>query len=177
MTDHLPYWLAAAHLRGMTSRTFMQWHAIFPDIKDIFTKSRDELSAVGMSGNHINALQQPDWREVDKALLWSQQPQHHLVTIADSNYPRLLKEIYDPPLVLYVRGDPEILRDPQVAMVGSRHASPVGIKNAEQFASQLTKFGYIVTSGLASGIDAASHRGALSAGGKTIAVIGTGQHC
>jgi DNA processing protein len=177
MIDNLSFWLAATHLRGMSSRTFMQWHAIFPDIKGMFSKSRAELAGFGMSAKHINALLEPDWREVDKALLWSQELGNHLVTITDKHYPQLLKQIYDPPLVLYVRGDPDILCMPQVAMVGSRHASPIGIKNAEQFAGQLTRFGYAITSGLASGIDAASHRGALSAGGKTLAVIGTGQHC
>ena len=94
--------------------------------------------------------------------------------MADDDYPSLLKEIADPPLVLYVRGNKAALKQTQLAMVGSRHATPTGLQNAEQFAYSLASAGIAVTSGLALGIDGASHRGALAAGGVTIGVAGTG---
>lgn len=86
----------------------------------------------------------------------------------------MLKEISSPPPVLFVRGNPEILSLPQIAIVGSRNPSKLGLETATNFAKDLTHHGYIITSGLALGIDAASHQGALQGHGLTIAVAGTG---
>ena len=92
----------------------------------------------------------------------------------DRCYPVRLKEIYDPPLVLYVRGDPEVLVKPGIAMVGTRHPTPYGSGMAERLACDLAAQGLVIISGMARGVDTASHRGAISAKGKTIAVFGTG---
>ena len=102
------------------------------------------------------------------------QPGLHCLTWDDPLYPRLLREIPRPPPLLYVRGDPSCLSLPQLAIVGSRNPSGGGSENAERFAHYLAERGFAITSGLALGIDAAAHRGALRAGGKTIAVMGTG---
>jgi DNA processing protein len=102
------------------------------------------------------------------------QPGLHCLTWNDPLYPRLLREIPRPPPLLYVRGDPSCLSLPQLAIVGSRNPSGGGSENAERFAHYLAERGFAITSGLALGIDAAAHRGALRAGGKTIAVMGTG---
>jgi DNA processing protein len=102
------------------------------------------------------------------------QPGLHCLTWEDPLYPRLLREIPRPPPLLYVRGDPSCLSLPQLAIVGSRNPSGGGSENAERFAHYLAERGFAITSGLALGIDAAAHRGALRAGGKTIAVMGTG---
>lgn len=102
------------------------------------------------------------------------QPNLHGITYDDPLYPRLLREIPRPPPLLFVRGDPTCLSLPQLAIVGSRNPSGGGIENAERFAHYLAERGFAITSGLALGIDAAAHRGALRAGGKTIAVMGTG---
>lgn len=99
---------------------------------------------------------------------------HHVVTWASELYPFLLRDIPDPPPVLYVLGDVEILRQTQLAMVGSRNPTPAGKDNALQFAASLAEMGIVITSGLALGIDAAAHEGALRAKGRTIAVAGTG---
>ncbi len=93
---------------------------------------------------------------------------------ADAAYPPLLLEITKPPAPLFVRGDAGTLLLPQLAIVGRRNATPGGIETAHQFAAWLAARGFCITSGLAEGIDAAAHRGALSVGGKTIAVCGTG---
>lgn len=105
---------------------------------------------------------------------WQNQPNHYLITLSDPRYPSRLKEIHDPPDFLFLRGDPEILNQPQIAVVGSRNPTPVGCEIAAEIAGQLTQRGFCITSGLALGIDAAAHRGALTAKGKTIAVLGCG---
>ena len=93
---------------------------------------------------------------------------------SDPLYPRHLKEIYDPPIILYVRGDAELLNKPGIAMVGTRHPTPYGSGMAERLACDLAAQGLVIISGMARGVDTASHRGAISAKGKTVAVFGTG---
>ena len=96
------------------------------------------------------------------------------LTLADDDYPELLRHLPDPPLALFYRGDTALLKRPAVAMVGSRRASAYGLNAARHLAGQLAIAGVTVVSGLARGIDAASHEAALDAGGGTIAVLGTG---
>jgi DNA processing protein len=98
----------------------------------------------------------------------------HLLTPADARYPALLREIPSPPRQLFVRGNVAALSLPQLAIVGSRNATPAGAETAHSFASHLAARGFCITSGLAEGIDAGAHRGALAAGGLTLAVCGTG---
>ena len=102
------------------------------------------------------------------------QPDLHCLRFDDALYPRLLREIPKPPPMLFVRGDVACLSLPQLAMVGSRNPTAGGLENAERFARYLAECGFAITSGLALGIDAAAHQGALNARGKTIAVMGTG---
>jgi DNA processing protein len=100
-----------------------------------------------------------------------------LVTWVDEGYPSLLKEIADPPLVLYVAGDVETLNTPAIAIVGTRHPSMYGRETTQRFAYQLAVAGYTITSGLAEGVDTEAHAGALKAKGKTIAVLGGALDC
>ncbi len=97
-----------------------------------------------------------------------------MLSMDDPSYPPRLKEIYDPPLILRVRGNPEVLTKPGVAMVGTRHPTPYGSGMAERLACDLAAQGLVIISGMARGVDTASHRGAISAKGKTVAVFGTG---
>jgi len=121
-------------------------------------------------------------KKVDQAIEWTQQPNQAIVTWQQSHHPPLLKQISDPPLLLYVRGDIQLLSQPQLAIVGSRNASKTGRLIASDFAHYLASVGLVVTSGLASGIDKAAHEGALKAlnadanqsSGTTIAVVATG---
>jgi DNA processing protein len=113
-------------------------------------------------------------RAVEHALAWAEQPGRAVVTLADSAYPRLLLEIADPPALLYCHGRTELLNRPALAAVGSRNATAQGASNAEQFARAFSAAGLTIVSGLAQGIDAAAHRGGLTAEGSTIAVLGTG---
>jgi DNA processing protein len=105
---------------------------------------------------------------------WLEDKQNHIITLGDSNYPQALLNISDPPLLLYVKGRLDLLNCAAVAIVGSRHATPQGMSNAEQFAANLSDAGLCIISGMAHGIDAAAHRGALQGKGSSIAVVGTG---
>lgn len=105
---------------------------------------------------------------------WARQPQHHLLPFDDPRYPPLLREISDPPALLFVWGDVDVLSRPQLAIVGSRKPTIDGRDNARRFAAGISAAGYVVTSGLALGIDAEAHRGTLENKGLTIAVLGTG---
>lgn len=111
---------------------------------------------------------------VDADLDWARQPGRQLVSCLDDAFPPLLHQIPDYPVLLYVDGDADLLKLPQIAMVGSRNCTPGGAQNAFDFAMQCAAAGLAVTSGMALGIDSAAHRGALEMGGVTIAVIGTG---
>jgi DNA processing protein len=118
-------------------------------------------------------LRDPDRAAAEQDLGWMQKHAVRLVTLIGTDYPALLKQIPDPPAALFARGDVSLLNAPQLAMVGSRNPSVEGRRNAEEFAEYLAKCGLVIVSGMALGIDAASHRGAMK-GGKTIAVWGTG---
>jgi len=109
----------------------------------------------------------------EQLLDWCDRHQVRCLTLTDPDYPELLKEVSAAPPLLFVRGDADLLSMPQLAVVGSRNASPQGLQQAEQFARALADSGFVITSGLALGIDGAAHRGALQ-GGKTLAVLGTG---
>lgn len=171
---HLPYWLAATYLPGIGPRTLLRLLDHFSDITTLFHATADDLRAIGLSEKQILALKQPDWQAVESDLAWLQIAGNHIIAFSDPDYPALLKEISDPPLVLYVRGDKSVLTKMQIAMVGARNATPTGLKNAEWFAKSLAQAGCVITSGLAAGVDAAAHRGALAVGQITIGVAGTG---
>jgi len=111
---------------------------------------------------------------VDAARRWADAPGHAIITLADREYPPRLLEIADPPALLYVDGRTELLARTSLAIVGSRNATPQGIANAASFARALSEAGLTIVSGLALGIDAAAHRGALEGDGSTIAVLGAG---
>jgi DNA processing protein len=111
------------------------------------------------------------------ALQWLEEPGQHVLMWDDPRYPALLAELADAPPLLFVAGEPSVLEAPQLAMVGSRRASQPGLDNARAFARSLAGGGFVITSGLALGIDGAAHQGALEAGGKTLAVLGTGLQC
>jgi len=131
-------------------------------------------SANSLTAKQLSAFHHPDWGRIEAILVASQQCGSEVLTFDDPLYPDLLKQIYDPPLLLFVKGNVQLLNAKQVAIVGSRFASPKGREIAFDFAKKLTEQQFIVTSGLALGIDAAAHRGSLSSSGTTIAVVATG---
>lgn len=111
---------------------------------------------------------------VEATLAWLEGSDCHFLAVRDPGYPQLLREIPDPPHVLYVRGRVDLLNAPAIGIVGSRNATLQGVRDAEAFATALSDAGFAVVSGLALGIDAAAHRGGLAGRGSSIAVLGTG---
>lgn len=172
--QELPYWLAASYVKGARPRMIQRLLEKFNDIVSVFQASAMDLREAGLSELEVALIREPDWRAVEKDLRWAENKNHQILTLRDEIYPRLLKEISSPPLILYILGDPAVLSQPQVAIIGSRHPTNEGISRARAFAETLVKSGYVITSGLALGIDGASHRGALLAYGRTIGVLGTG---
>ena len=132
------------------------------------------LESAGLSSEKARRLACPDAAAVDKILAWLEADDQALLTIDDPLYPRLLADINDPPLCLYVKGDTNSLSLPSLAIVGSRNPTQGGIENAREFARHLARTGFTIVSGLAEGIDATAHAGALDVAGTTIAVMGTG---
>ena len=127
---------------------------------------------LGSAHQHARAV--PDWRAVEADLDWLANPGRQLITLCMPAYPPRLRHIPDPPPVLFVEGDAEILSAAQVAMVGSRRATPWGVETAHCLSAELAGCGLTVTSGLALGVDAASHRGAMAGHGRTVAVAANG---
>lgn len=111
---------------------------------------------------------------VGTVLAWLTDPANHIVTLADPEYPQALLQTTDPPVLLYVKGNRDLLNRPAFAIVGSRSATPQGVDTAETFARTLSDAGLAIVSGLALGIDAAAHRGGLAGTARSIAVVGTG---
>lgn len=170
---NLKYWLALLRVPGIGGQTLMRLLEHF-ELDRIFTGSTANLRALGFSDRVISGLQSPDWNLVEQDLLWLSQPDNHVLTLYQPAYPQQLREISNPPPVLFVKGNVELLSQRQLAIVGSRNPSSLGTKTAIEFAEILAAAGLIITSGLALGIDAASHQGALNVNGRTIAVAGTG---
>ncbi len=158
---------------GLGCKTFLRLLASHTPAQ-LFAEPAAALGALGLKSDIANAIAKPDWSLIDYDLAWLSQPNHRVMTLYDEDYPSLLKEIADPPPLLFVRGNPELLSSPQIAIVGSRNPSTSGLEIAFNFAKTLSQCGFTITSGLALGIDAASHRGALKANGPTLAVAGTG---
>ena len=111
---------------------------------------------------------------VERTCRWGEHPEHHVIALADARYPKALREITDPPPVLYAHGRVELLDAASIAIVGSRNATAQGRRDAEGFGRALSSVGLCIVSGMALGIDAAAHRGGLAASGSSVAVLGTG---
>lgn len=172
--DGLAAWLRLTLTPGLGGESQRKLLGAFGLPEAIFAASRLTVRAV--IGERADLLFDPIPEDaIARTLDWASQPGQHVVTLADAEYPPALLEIPDPPTLLYVRGNPRLLRQHALGIVGSRNPTPQGIQNAEQFARALAGQGLCIVSGLALGIDAAAHRGALAAsGGATVAVIGTG---
>jgi len=172
--DGIRPWLALARTPGLHSGLLPFLAARYGEATRAVRASRDDLLALGMPPASATWLASPDLSLLDQDERWLASPGRHLVAWESDPYPTLLREIPDAPVALFVEGDPALLSLPQIAMVGSRNPTHGGRESAIAFARQLAASGLTITSGFAMGIDAASHRGALLAGGTTIAVCGAG---
>ncbi len=167
-------WLKVARAPALDGQRLLELLPTVTGIDALLALSAAELAALGLGEATIRALKQPDPGLLEQDRAWLSASGAHLVAIDHEDYPPLLRRISDPPPVLFVRGDPTSLWLPQLAVVGSRNPTAAGREHAGDFAASLARAGLAITSGLAAGIDAAAHRGALAAGGVTIAVLGCG---
>ncbi len=172
--DGIRPWLALARTPGLHAGLLTPLLARYGDVAGLLLASHDELFDLGLSPGAIRCLKAPDQAALDRDEHWLQEAPHHFIPWDSEHYPALLREIPDAPVGLFVDGNWHVLGLPQLAVVGSRNPTHAGIEAAHSFASRLAAGGLTITSGLAIGIDAASHRGALDGGGKTVAVCGTG---
>ena len=168
-------WLALGLTPGLGATRVRRLVEHFGSVAAVFRASLTELEATGMlavsaqaiaTGKSLELAQEEGTRAAAAGA--------RILTLDDPAYPAQLKQIYDPPVVLYVRGDVEALARYGIAMVGTRHPTPYGTGMAERLGADLAAHGLVIISGMARGVDTASHRGALAAKGTTIAVFGTG---
>lgn len=146
------------------------------DPERIFHLGKRELRAVEGIGeaSALSVLSFDDWEKVDHILEKTEQNGSEIISLADPEYPDLLKQIYDPPILFWIRGDAEALKLPGVAVVGTRNTSPYGRKMAGKFTGELAEKDLCIFSGLAHGIDAIAHKTALEHNARTVAVLGSG---
>jgi DNA processing protein len=167
-------WLALAMAPGVGTAYFIRLLARFRTPTNVLRASRAALEETVGRELAQRIVQYADYADIDAQERLMDQYGASLITLDDPNYPLRLAEIYDPPLAVFVRGQFARGDMPCIAVVGTRRASPYGIHMAETLSRQLASRGFAIVSGLATGIDAAAHRGALEAGGQTIAVLGNG---
>lgn len=170
----LKAWLALSLTRGLGSDGACRLLKEFGSPEAVFSASVGSLKSVVKADVAAEISKGIADDLLTPALDWLEDSNNHLVTLADSDYPQALLNIPDPPLLLYVKGRRDLLNQPALAVVGSRNATPQGVNNAEAFARSLSDAGLCIISGMAHGIDAAAHRGALQGRGSSIAVVGTG---
>lgn len=166
-------WLIALRA-GLVGQSLAKAVQALGGVSELCSASRGDLRRAGLEQAQIDAIHRPDQALLDSDLAWLANPDHHLVSIDHDLYPSLLRQISSPPTTLFVVGDPAVLWQPQIGIVGSRNPTAGGLDNARAFSAELSRQGLTVTSGLARGIDSATHAAAIEAGAQTIAVMGTG---
>ena len=172
--ESLKAWLALSLVRGLGNESARRLLGELGSPEAIFTASLGTLKQF-VKSDIAAAINEGICSEaLEPALSWSGNDNNHIVTLADTQYPRSLLNIPDPPLLLYVKGRLDLLNVSSLAIVGSRNATPQGISNAEAFAKSLSDAGLCIISGMAHGIDAAAHTGALRGAGSSVAIVGTG---
>jgi DNA processing protein len=169
------YWLALSLTEGLGVTRIRKLIEHFGNPESVFRASLTELEATGMRAVSAQSIatgksQELAQEECGKAM----EARSKIISLSDPEYPPRLTEIYDPPVILFVKGSVEVLSRPGIAMVGTRHPTPYGSGMAERLSTDLAARGLVIISGLARGIDTMSHRGAVAAKGKTVAVLGTG---
>jgi DNA processing protein len=167
-------WVGLTQIQGLGNAGICQLLAKFGSPENIFGANTKQLREVVDADIAQKITDGINLEAIIPTLDWLKKDNAYLISLADSNYPKQLLEISNPPAILYAIGNVQWLNHPAIAMVGSRSATPQGEKNAEDFAHSLCDQGLCVVSGMALGIDGASHRGALRSNGATIAVVGTG---
>jgi DNA processing protein len=168
-------WLALALTPGLGPTKARRVIEFFGSVQALFLASLTELEAAGLRAVSAQSLGTGRSMELAQDELGkAAAADARIIGLDDPGYPTQLKQIYDPPLILYVRGSETVISQPGIALVGTRHPTPYGSGMAERLACDLAARGLVIFSGMARGIDTAGHRGAIAAKGKTVAVWGTG---
>ena len=168
-------WLALALTPGLGPTRSGRMVEFFGGVQRIFQASLTELEAAGIPAVAAQSIATGKSRELaQEEVVRAGSAGVHVIPLDDPVFPGRLRQIYDPPLLLYVRGDASLLSHPGIAVVGTRHPTPYGLGMAERLSADLAAQGLAIISGLARGVDSAAHRGALAGKGKTVAVFGTG---
>ena len=167
-------WLRLTLVASVSARQQQELLKAFVSPRGVIEASPAAIGDIAGSEAARSLARGPEPALLERTLEWLAQPAHHLVTLADADYPKALLEAAGPPCVLYANGRRELLDRPAIAIVGSRNATPLGMRDAEAFAESLSNAGLCVVSGLARGIDAAAHRGGLKGSSSSVAVMGTG---
>ena len=168
-------WLALTLTPGLGPKRILKAAQALPDLSCLFRLSLTELEALNFPPPAAQFLFTGKARtEAERELVRVSEQKGALLTFEDEDYPEQLREIFDPPPVLWVLGDVKLLARPSIAIVGTRHPSPYGTGMAEILARDLANHRLVILSGMARGIDTYAHKGALGAGGRTVAVWGTG---
>jgi len=168
-------WLALALTPGLGPTRGRRLVEFFGSVNAVFQASLTELEATGIQATSAQSL--GTGRSLELAqdeLAQAAAAGVKVISIDDPSYPSQLKQIYDPPLILYVRGNDAVISQAGIALVGTRHPTPYGLGMAERLSCDLAARGLVIFSGMARGVDTAGHRGALAGKGKTVAVFGTG---
>jgi DNA processing protein len=169
------HWLALRLIPGLGARKAGQLIERFRTPQGVFRASRSELEGAGVAGGVAQSI--ASGCSFEDAVIQQQkmlEAEVGLVALSDPRYPAKLREVFDPPVVLFVRGRVELLGSLMLAVVGTRRPTPYGMAVTERLAADLARAGLTIVSGMARGIDTAAHKGALSAGGDTVAVLGCG---
>jgi DNA processing protein len=168
-------WLALVLTPGMGPIRGHRLVQHFGGVERVFVASLTELEAAGLPAASVQSIALHKSSSLaEEEFMKSRDASAELVSFEDHRYPARLKEIYDLPLVLYVRGNAELLSEPGLGVVGTRHPTPYGMGMAERLSNDLASRGLVIVSGMARGVDTHAHRGALNGKGKTVAVWGTG---
>jgi DNA processing protein len=168
-------WLALTLTPGLGPKRILKAAQALPDLSCLFRLSLTELEALNFPAPAAQFLFTGKARtEAERELVRVSEQKGALLTFEDEDYPEQLREIFDPPPVLWVLGDAKLLARPSIAIVGTRHPTPYGTGMAEILGRDLANHRLVILSGMARGIDTYAHKGALAAGGRTVAVWGTG---
>ncbi len=173
--EGLEYWIWLSRIEGISPKFLWDLVQKYKDPKNLWNKTKEELILDGIKETYADIIIDNQFRiNLDKYLKFMKTNNIEIITIYDKQYPDKLKVIYDPPVVLYVKGSKEILKEKGISIVGCRLCSKYGENMAKKLAYNLSLNNINIISGLAKGIDSFAHRGSLMANGKTLAVVGCG---
>lgn len=171
----IKYWIWLSRLEGLSPKTLMELLERYKTPKELWNKTKEELMLDGIKEKQADEIVNPKYRHnLDKYLEYMNNNNIELINIYDKDYPDRLKVIYDPPVVLYVKGNKKILKEKGISIVGCRLCTKYGEKIAKKLSYNLSLNNINIISGLAKGIDSFAHRGTLMAHGRTLAVVGCG---